>query len=130
MIVKLKKKNSRYPDLTYGQHYVVIGIEADELRILNDAGRPFSYRPNLFSLVDSGEPADWITEYGEDGERYSYPPSLNKVGFFEDFFEQRAKAVATFWRAVNGRLAASQSERVARARPNASIRRETRLSPG
>jgi hypothetical protein len=107
MIVKLKKRNSRYLDLTFGQPYVVIGIEADELRILNDAGRPFLYRPNLFSLIDSDEPADWVTEFGEEGERYSYPPSLNKSGFFEDFFDRKAKAVATFWRAVNGRLAAS-----------------------
>ncbi len=33
MIVKLKKKRSRYRDLTFGQSYVVIGIEADDLRI-------------------------------------------------------------------------------------------------
>jgi hypothetical protein len=108
MIVKLKKKNSRYRDLTCGQWYVVIGIEADGLRILNDAGRPFLYRPNLFSLVDSQEPVDWVTEFGDDGERYSYPPPLNKSGFFEDFFDEKAKAVATFWRVVNQRLAGSQ----------------------
>ena len=48
MIVKLKKKNARYPDLTFGQPYVVIGIEADGLPLLNDAGRPFLYRPALF----------------------------------------------------------------------------------
>ena len=108
MIVKLKKKNARYRDLTAGQMYVVIGIEADELRILNDAGRPFLYPPSLFSLVDPEEPVDWITELGDDGERYSYPAPLNKSGFFEDFFDQKAKAVATFWRVVNQRLAASQ----------------------
>jgi hypothetical protein len=108
MIVKLKKKNARYRDLTFGQPYVVIGIEADELRLLNDAGRPFLYPPNLFSLVDSREPVDWVTEFGDDGERYSYPPSLNKAGFFEDFFDQKAKAVATFWRVVNHRLAGNQ----------------------
>jgi hypothetical protein len=108
MIVKLKKKNARYRDLTFGQPYVVIGIEADELRLLNDAGRPFLYPPDLFSLVDHREPADWVTECGDDGERYSYPPPLNKSGFFEDFFDQKAKAVATFWRVVNQRLAASQ----------------------
>ena len=108
MIVKLKKKNARYRDLTFGQPYVVIGIEADELRILNDAGRPFLYRRNLFSLVDSREPVDWVTEFGDDGERYSYPPPLNKSGFFEDFFDQKAKAVRTFWRVVNQRLASSQ----------------------
>jgi hypothetical protein len=108
MIVKLKKKSARYLDLTFAEPYVVIGIEADYLRILNDAGRPFLYPPKLFSLVDSQEPVDWLTEFGEDGERYSYPPLLNKSGFFEDFFDDKAKAVTTFWRIVNQRLAASQ----------------------
>ncbi|MGZ8845081.1 MAG: hypothetical protein ACXW3C_01320 [Pyrinomonadaceae bacterium] len=108
MIVKLKKKNSRYRDLTFGQSYVVIGIEADDLRILNDAGRPFLYRRDLFSLIDTQEPVDWVTEFGDDGERYAYPPPLNRSGFFEDFFDQKAKAVTTFWRVVNQRLASSQ----------------------
>jgi len=108
MIVKLKKKNGRYRDLTFGQPYVVIGIEADDLRILNDAGRPFLYPPALFSLIDPKESGDWVTEFGDDGERYSYPPTLNKSGFFEDFFDEKTKAVATFWRVVNQQLAASQ----------------------
>ena len=108
MIVKLKKKSARYRDLTFGQPYVVIGIEADHLRLLNDAGSPFLYPPDLFSLIDPKEPVDWITELGDDGERYSYPPPLNKSGFFEDFFDEKAKAVATFWRIVNQRLAGSQ----------------------
>ena len=105
MIVKLRRRNSRYPDLTPGQTYVVIGIEADDLRILNDAGRPYLYPRRLFELVDSHEPSDWVTEYGEEGERYAYPWPLNKPGFFEDFFDQKPKAVATFWRIVNQRLA-------------------------
>lgn len=105
MMVKLKKPNTQYRDLTSGQLYDVIGIEANELRIINNAGRPFLYPPNLFSVVDAREPADWVTEYGDDGERYSYPPALNKPGFFEDFFDQKRKAVTTFWRVVNQRLA-------------------------
>ncbi len=109
MIVKLKRRTASYPDLTFGQPYVVIGIEADDLRILNDAGRPFLYRRTLFSLVDAQEPVDWVTEFGDDGERYSYPPPLSKVGFFEDFFDQKTKAVATFWRVVNQRLATGQT---------------------
>ena len=106
MIVRLRSKNPRYRDLTPGHPYVVIGIEADDLRILNDAGRPFLYLRRLFALADSQEPSDWVTEYGEEGERYSYPPPLNKPGFFEDFFDEKPKAVATFWRIVNQRLAA------------------------
>ncbi|HSS18720.1 MAG TPA: hypothetical protein VLL54_01350 [Pyrinomonadaceae bacterium] len=108
MIVKLKKKSTRYRDLTFGQAYVVIGIEADDLRILNDVGRPFLYPTRLFSLVDSSEPADWHTEFGDEGERYSYPAPLNKTGFFEDFFDEKTKAVTTFWRVVNQRLASSE----------------------
>jgi len=104
---KLKKRNTRYRNLTFGQLYLVIGIEADEFRILNDAGRPFLYPPTLFSVLDSRKPGDWVTEIGDDGERYSYPPPLNKPGFFEDFFDQKTKAVATFRRIVNRRLAAS-----------------------
>jgi len=108
MIVRLRSKNPRYRDLTPGQAYVVIGIEADDLRILNDAGRPFLHPRRLFAVVDSQEPSDWVTEYGEEGERYSYPPPLNKPGFFEDFFDEKPKAVATFWRIVNQRLAATK----------------------
>jgi len=108
MIVRPNKRTARRQGLTFGQPYVVIGIEADHLRILNDVGRPFLYPPSLFSLVDSEEPLDWVTEFGDDGERYSYPMLLNKAGFFEDFFDEKAKAVSTFWRVVNQRLAASQ----------------------
>lgn len=43
MIVQLHEKDSRYPDLTPDQPYLVLGIEADDLRILNDQGRPFLY---------------------------------------------------------------------------------------
>ena len=107
MIVKLREKTERYRDLTFGQPYVVIGIKANQFRILSNAGRPFLYPPNLFSLIDNREPKDWVTEIGNDGERYSYPPPLNRPGFFEDFFDQKARAVATFWRVVNHRLAAA-----------------------
>jgi hypothetical protein len=105
MIVKLKKRSVRYRDLTFGQPYAVIGIEADEFRILNDSGRPFLYPPAIFQVLDEREPNDWVTEIGDGGERYSYPPPLNHPGFFEDFFDQKKKSVTIFWRIVNRRLA-------------------------
>ena len=105
MIVKLRRKSLGYRDLTPGQPYVVIGIEADELRILNDAGRPYLYSTDLFQVLDPHEPGDWVTEFGEDGERYAYPTPLKKPGFFEDFFDDKPKAVGAFWRVMNQRLA-------------------------
>lgn len=107
MIVKLKQRRPRYRDLSINQPYVVIGIEAGDLRILNNAGRPYLYPSRLFVLLDRREPEDWVSEIGKDGERYAYPPALNKPGFFEDFFDDKSKAVATFWRIVNRRLASA-----------------------
>ena len=104
MIVKLKEKNPEYPDLTPDQPYFVVGIEADDYRILNDYGKPYLYPPHLFEVIDSHEPSIWITEYGDDGERYSYPPALNEVGFFEDYFDGKDEALSRFWQVVNKRL--------------------------
>jgi hypothetical protein len=111
MIVKLRRKNARYPDLSPSLAYVVIGIEADDYRILNDRGRPYLYPSRLFKIIDSSKPNDWVTEQGEEGESYAYPPALNAAGFFEDFFDAKPKAVATFWRTVNQRLAAANRTR-------------------
>ena len=111
MIVKLRRKHTRHPDLTPGLSYVVIGIEADHFRILNDQGRPFLYPSRLFNVVDRHKPDDWVVERGDEGERYAYPPPLNAVGFFEDFFDAKPKAVATFWRIVNQRLAGASRPR-------------------
>jgi hypothetical protein len=107
MIVKLKRKHPRYADLSTKQLYLVIGIEADDLRILNDCGRPYLYPVRLFTVWDGREPEDWISQFGEDGERYAYPPGLNKSGFFEDFFDDKPRAVSTFWKVVNNRLAST-----------------------
>lgn len=74
MIVELRERDPRYPDLTPGRPYVVLGIEADDLRILNDQGWPYLYPHEIFSIIDAREPEDWVNEHGEDNERYSYPP--------------------------------------------------------
>jgi hypothetical protein len=105
MTVKLRRVNAKYRDLTYGQPYVVIGIEGGDFRILNDAGRPYLYPPGLFKVLDDRKPGDWVTERGDDGEQYAYPAPLNVPGFFEDFFDHKPKAVRMFWRVVNQRLA-------------------------
>jgi len=104
MIVELKQRSPDYPDLTPSQRYFVIGIEADDYRILNDSGRPYLYPLDLFVVVDSREPAGWETEYGEDGERYCYPPPLCVPGFFEDYFDGNPEALSTLWHIINQKL--------------------------
>ncbi len=107
MIIELSQPDSRYTDLTPGQPYLVLGIEADDLRVLNDQGKPYLFPREIFKVVDAREPADWVTEVGEDNERYAYPPSFNGSGFFEDYFDGNVQAVATFWRVMNRHLSAA-----------------------
>jgi hypothetical protein len=105
MIVQLRQASvDQLPDLTPNQFYVVIGIEADDLRLINDEGRPYLYPVESFEIIDDEEPEEWVTEYGDDGEQYSYPPELNVPGFFEDFFETKPDAVRTFWHVINRQL--------------------------
>lgn len=107
MIIKLKRTDSGYPDLTPEAPYLVIGVEADDYRVLNDEGRPYLYPAELFEIEDPSEPEDWVEEHGDDAERYAYPPPLAAIGFFEDFFDAKKEAVTTFWRVVNQRLVAA-----------------------
>jgi len=107
MIVELKQPSPDHPALSVGHPYHVIGIDADDLRLLNDHGQPVLYPADLFTVTDATEPADWITETGDDGERYAYPPALNAAGFFEDFFDGEPRAVQTFWRTINASMNAA-----------------------
>lgn len=104
MIVQLLKKYPRFPELTPCKPYFIIGIEADDYRLLNDEGKPFLYSAEFFEIINKKEPDDWINEYGDDGERYAYPPALNTIGFFEDFFDQKQEAIHLFWQTMNQRL--------------------------
>ncbi len=101
MFVKLKESMSDYPDLSPDEPYFVIGIEADDFRLLNNYGKPYLYPSHLFEIVDSREPSIWITEYGDDGERYSYPPVLHEPGFFEDYFDGKNEALSKFRHTIN-----------------------------
>ncbi|MCF8002952.1 MAG: hypothetical protein K9L32_01880 [Chromatiaceae bacterium] len=101
MIVRLKTTHPEYPDLSANQPYFVIGIEADDFRILNDWGMPYVYPCALFDVIDSERPTDWLTDIGDDGEQYAYPAALNAPGFFEDFFDQKPEQTAIFWHELN-----------------------------
>ena len=82
--------------LTQGKNYLVIGIEADSFRIIDETGKPYLYDPDAFNIIDPKEPEFWESEIGEDGERYSYPKEWVQPGFFEDYFENVPSAKKAF----------------------------------
>jgi hypothetical protein len=104
MIVKLRRASRKYSDLSAKLAYVVLGIEADDFRILNDEGKPYLYPSALFEIVDDSRSPTWTLARDEHGKTYAYPPALSRAGFFEDYFDGKKRAVATFWQAVNDSL--------------------------
>ncbi len=83
--------------MTIGQVYEVIGIEANNYRLINDAHMPYLYNPNQFKMIESERPDFWVTEYGEEREEYSYPSSWSAPGFFEDFHDGKNEVINQFW---------------------------------
>ena len=100
MKVKLKEDYRQFVsgrcELSVDKPYVVLGVEADDYRIVDDRGDPVLFSPNLFNIVDLSAPEDWVSSIGDDGERYAYPAELNDVGFFERYFDREDMAVQTF----------------------------------
>jgi hypothetical protein len=99
MKVKLKlfkKPIPTFRHLSTEISYYVLGIEADDFRIVDIMGEPLLFPHKAFDIVDSKEPSDWITEYGEDGERYSYPKEFGAPGFFENYFDRDHKTIEIF----------------------------------
>ena len=92
--------------LTVGREYEVLGIEADWYRILDDpdtkpyGSDPVLFDPACFRVSDPTEPACWVTDVGEDGERYAYPSGWSEPGFFEDFHDGVEHVRDRFWQDV------------------------------
>jgi len=128
MKVRLKQQHARYAkshDLTPGNTYRVIGIEADDYRLLDDAGRPYLHGARWFEVIDPTEPADWQTRYGDDGERYSYPAVLNRVGFFEDYFDDVSAAILAFNTYLEGRSRITLADKPPPRRPRKAAERDS-----
>ncbi len=100
MLVRLTQNTTsdgrRIVSLTKGQVYVVIGIEADDYRILNDRNDPCLYDPTCFEVVDAAKPEFWQCKVGAEGEQYCYPQEFCQPGFFEDYHDGVSEAVAQF----------------------------------
>ncbi|GJM26530.1 MAG: hypothetical protein DHS20C16_29450 [Phycisphaerae bacterium] len=88
----------KYWSLTVGLQYEVIGISADNYRILDDTGDPVIFNQLCFEIMDPSEPDFWEVSFGDGGERYANPPEWHKPGFFEDFHDHVGPVRQQFWK--------------------------------
>lgn len=87
------KTDNEYWSLTPGQEYLVIGLDHESYRIVDNKGEPILFPKDGFKIVDDAIPEDWIWKrFGED-EYYADPPELSRPGFYEDYFDGKTEAV-------------------------------------
>jgi hypothetical protein len=103
MIVKLKKMIKKPPDdhhfyqnLSQGKNYYVVEISNKSYRVFDDAKEPILYPKYLFITVDSILPSGWSYCGSEEGEYFIGPSQLNKIGFYEDYFDGNIEAIDLF----------------------------------
>ena len=95
----------------------MLGIEADEYRVLTDpepkpyGNDPVLYDPDCFRIIDPQEPDFWTCQYGEEGERYCYPPEWNEVGSFEYYHDGISKVREKFWNLLKSYYPQTWNER-------------------
>lgn len=81
--------------LTADKEYLVIGIEGDSYRVLDDNEEPTLHDKKLFEIVDPSLPSEWIkTTFDE--ENYIEPPETSAPGFYEDYFDGVPYAIDIF----------------------------------
>jgi len=115
--IKLKDSEGYSLSLTIDQIYEVLGIEADKYRVLTDpeskpyGNDPVLYDPDCFRIIDPQEPDFWTCQYGEEGERYCYPPEWNEVGFFEYYHDGISEVREKFWNLLKSYYPETWNER-------------------
>jgi hypothetical protein len=87
---------SVHPGITVGNVYIVVGIDDTNFRIISDFGEPVLYEKEIFDVVDSTIPPQWIRRDYGDGEYFIDPPELSRRGFYEDYFDGVPDAVEIF----------------------------------
>jgi hypothetical protein len=94
------KKQDDFWSVTPGKEYVVIGLDHDSYRIVDDMGEPILLPKDGFEIIDNTIPGDWIWERYSEDEYYADPPELHARGFYEDYFDGKHEARKQFVEAM------------------------------
>lgn len=92
----LPDSESCNPHLSPNTEYVVIGIDNENYRVVNDSLEPVLYPKTIFDVLDDSIPTDWVRTDFEDGEYFIDPPQFSEIGFFEDYFDGIESALSTY----------------------------------
>lgn len=94
-VIPLTTENEFW-SLTPGKEYVVIGLDHESYRILDDKGEPILFPKEGFEVADDTIPQNWIWDRVNEDEYYAGPKELETTGFYEDYFDGKREAVELF----------------------------------
>jgi hypothetical protein len=80
-VVPLTSSNEFW-SLTPGRKYIVIGVDQESFRIVDDKGEPILFPREGFKVVDDAIPQDWIWDRQGDDEYCGGPEGLQAPGFY------------------------------------------------
>ena len=109
VIYKRKPADGTIPRLIFGREYLVVGLDDENYRVVDEDSEPILYARECFDVTDASIPPDWVRDEGRAGDYYIDPPECAKRGFYEAYFDDKPEAVATFNR-VLARLRAGEEE--------------------
>ena len=90
------------PWATLDAEYIVLALEAApggrvQLRIIGDDGpTPVLFESEMFMTTSSDIPSNWVVSIGENGLFDLAPAKWLRTGFWEDYFNGDAQAIAEF----------------------------------
>jgi hypothetical protein len=94
-IVPLKVENDFW-SLTLGREYVVIGLDHESFRLVDNKGEPILFPKEGLKILDTTIPEDWMWKRYSEDEYYADPPELGRQGFYDDYFDGKAEASKQF----------------------------------
>lgn len=94
------KPGHDWRSLTLGKEYLVIGLNDEDYRVVNDFNEPILYPKECFEITDSRVPEDWRRDDHADGEYRINPIEVAKPGFYEKFFDDVPEAQEVFRRVL------------------------------
>lgn len=94
------RTDGEFWSLTPGKEYVVIGLDHDSYRVIDDIEEPILLPKIGFKVVDDTIPENWIWNRFSDDEYYADPPGLHERGFYEAYFDGKPEARKMFSEAM------------------------------
>ena len=96
MIVQARGLANQALHLTPNKKYLVVGLDHDSFRVINDNQEPVIYDKNMFDVIESSLPTDWVWERFAKDEYYANPPEMSAPGFYEDWFDRMPASQLAF----------------------------------